>query len=62
MFLGRRVGVAGGEGVGVRVQERIQLSCGYVDIDRMIAHDDNPNQGYFFFIFIYLFFFFWGGG
>ena len=26
----------------------MQLSCGHVDIDRMIIHDDNPNQGYFF--------------
>ena len=22
-------------------------SCGHVDIDRMIIHDDNTNQGYF---------------
>ena len=28
----------------------MQLSCGHVDIDRMIIHDDNPNQGYFFFL------------
>ena len=26
---------------------RAQLSCGHVDIDRMIIHDDNPNQGFF---------------
>ena len=25
----------------------MQLSCGHVDIDRMIIHDDNPNQGFF---------------
>ena len=29
------------------MQGRLQLSCGYVDDDRMIIHDDNPNQGYF---------------
>ena len=32
----------------------MQLSCGHVDIDRMIIHDDNPNQGF-------LSFFIWGG-
>ena len=24
---------------------RVQLSCGHVDIERMIIYDDNPNQG-----------------
>ena len=28
----------------------MQLNCGPVDIDRMINHDDNPNQGFFFFL------------
>ena len=28
------------------MQGRLQLSCGHVDNDRMIIHDDNPNQGY----------------
>ena len=31
----------------MQVQGRVQLSCGYVDIDRMIFHDDNLNQGFF---------------
>ena len=29
------------------VPGRVQLSCGHVDIDRMVIHDDNPNEGYF---------------
>ena len=40
-----------GRGVLVRLQGRVQFSCGHVDIDRMIFHDDYPNEGYF-----------WGGG
>ena len=32
---------------GRGVLERIQLSCGHVDIDRMKIHDDNPNQKFF---------------
>ena len=29
------------------MQRSVQLNCGRdVDIDRMIIHDDNPNQGF----------------
>ena len=42
-------------GRGVRVQRRVKLSCGHMDIDRIIIRDDYPNQGY---IYIYI----WGGG
>ena len=31
----------------MRVQGRVQLSCGHVDTDRMIIHDDMSNQGFF---------------
>ena len=31
----------------MRVQWRVQFSCGDVDIDKMIIHDDNRNQGFF---------------
>ena len=31
----------------MRVQGRVQLSCGQVDIERMEIHDDNLYQGYF---------------
>ena len=46
------VGRPGGEGWvrggrGMRVQGRVQLSCGHVDNDRKIIHEDNPSQGYF---------------
>ena len=34
----------------MRMQGRVQLSCGHVDINMMIIHDDNPNQGYYFFL------------
>ena len=26
------------------MQGRVQISYGHLDIDRMIIHDDNPNQ------------------
>ena len=29
------------------VQGRRQFSCGHVDNDRIIIHDDDPNQGFF---------------
>ena len=32
---------------GMRLQGRVQLSCGHVDIGRMIMQCDNPNQGFF---------------
>ena len=32
----------GGGGLG-----RVQLSCGHVEIDRMIIHDDIPDQRFF---------------
>ena len=28
------------------MQGRVQLGCGHVDIDRLIIHGDNPNQGF----------------
>ena len=28
------------------VQGTVQLSCGHVDIGRLIIHDDNQNQGF----------------
>ena len=33
----------------MRVRGRVQVSCGHVDIDRMIIHDDIPNQAFFLF-------------
>ena len=42
----------------MRVQGRLKLSCGHVDIDRMIIHDCNPNQGYIYIFLCVL----WGGG
>ena len=42
-------GGGGFRGVRMRMQGRVQLSCGHVDINMMIIHDDNPNQGYYFF-------------
>ena len=31
----------------MRVHGRVQLSCGHVDIGRMIMQCVNPNQGFF---------------
>ena len=33
----------------MRVQGRVQLSCGHVDIARMIIHNDNFKSRIFFF-------------
>ena len=43
------------------MQGRVQLCCGHVEIDRMIIHGDNSNQGFFYFI-LFFFFFLGGGG
>ena len=43
-------GGGGGGGLGEEVggvQGRRQFSCGHVDNDRIIIHDDDPNQGFF---------------
>ena len=37
-------GGGGRGGEGKRVQRRVKLSSGHVDTDRMLIHENNPNQ------------------